>query len=56
MVANGNKESLLITGASGLIGRALVFELLGRNNFRIKAHVRNRLQAREQIGAMVDLT
>jgi nucleoside-diphosphate-sugar epimerase len=56
MVANGNKESLLITGASGLIGRALVLELLSRNNFAIKAHVRNRLQAREQIGASVDLT
>ncbi|PWT94564.1 MAG: hypothetical protein C5B53_12835 [Candidatus Melainabacteria bacterium] len=56
MVANGNKQSLLITGASGLIGRALVSELLSWNNFRIKAHVRNRLKAREQIGAMVDLT
>src|SRR5579883_2066225 len=56
MVANGNKESLLITGASGLIGRALVSELLSRKSFRIRAQVRNRLQAREKIGAMVDLT
>lgn len=56
MVANGNKESLLITGANGLVGRALLSEILSRNNFRIKAHVRNRLQAREQIGNALDLT
>jgi GlcNAc-P-P-Und epimerase len=56
MVANGNKDSLLITGANGLIGRALMLELLGRNNCQIKAHVRSRSKAREEIGNAVDLT
>jgi nucleoside-diphosphate-sugar epimerase len=56
MVANGNRSSVLITGASGLVGRALVCELLSRNNIDIKAHVRNSSKARAEIGNSVDLT
>ncbi len=54
MVENGN-NSILITGANGLVGRALIAKLVssGKN---IKAQVRNRSEARAQIGNHVDLT
>jgi nucleoside-diphosphate-sugar epimerase len=56
MNANGSRKTVLITGASGLIGRALIGELLQSRNIEIKAHVRNSAQARAEIGNAVDLT
>jgi len=56
MAVNGNKESILVTGASGLIGRAVLQELLAGNTYDIRAQVRSQSNARAQIGATVDLT
>lgn len=50
------KKTALITGGSGLIGRALVAELLQSNRYEVKAQVRKGVQARASIGQNVDLT
>jgi nucleoside-diphosphate-sugar epimerase len=56
MVVNGNKHSVLVTGANGLIGRALLHELISRNTYDVRAQVRSSANARAQIGSSVDLT
>lgn len=51
-----NKNTILITGASGLIGRALLTDLIARNSYEIRAHIRSSTEARTRIGNTVNLT
>jgi len=55
MAVNGN-NSVLVTGASGLIGRAVLQDLLAKNYDDVKAQVRNVPRARLDVGHSVDLT
>src|SRR5262245_24554845 len=56
MAGNGDGRTVLVTGASGTIGRAVLEVLLAANRYNIKALVRDRLKARNTIGNFVDLT
>ncbi len=51
-----NQKTILITGATGLIGRALVGQLMTTNNLRLRLQVRNVSQARAQFSPVLDLT
>ena len=53
MMINGNK--ILVTGATGLIGRALLPQLLARNGHGLRLQVRNARQARAQFHPSIDL-
>jgi len=53
---NGNKDLILVTGANGLIGRALLQELLSRNSYEIRAQVRSGVKARADIGDAIDFS
>jgi GlcNAc-P-P-Und epimerase len=55
MAVNGN-NSVLVTGASGLIGRAVLSDLLARNFYDIRAQVRNVTKARADVGHTVDFS
>jgi GlcNAc-P-P-Und epimerase len=55
MAVNGN-NTVLVTGASGLIGRAVLFDLQSRNSYDIRAQVRNVTKARADVGHSVDLS
>jgi nucleoside-diphosphate-sugar epimerase len=56
MVASGVRKRILITGGSGLIGRAVIQSLLARNNLDLKVQVRDKAQARASVGDVVDFT
>ncbi|HEY9717008.1 MAG TPA: NAD-dependent epimerase/dehydratase family protein [Trichormus sp.] len=56
MVANGIRKKLLVTGASGSIGRAICERLLASDRYSIKVQVRNALEARAAAGSTVDFT
>jgi GlcNAc-P-P-Und epimerase len=51
---NGN--SVLVTGASGLIGRAVLADLLAKNSYDIRAQVRNVQKARADLGNSIDFS
>lgn len=50
------RKRILVTGASGMIGRAVVERLLRENKSDIKVQVRNGLQARAAVGESIDFT
>lgn len=50
------RKKILVTGASGLIGRAVMQNLLAINRYEIKAQVRNAAHARAEVGSPVDFT
>lgn len=54
--SGGVRKRVLVTGASGLIGRAVCERLLAANKYDLKVQVRNPSQARAAVGATVDLT
>jgi nucleoside-diphosphate-sugar epimerase len=56
MVVNGVRKRVLVTGASGLIGRAVTERLLIENTHDIKVQVRNPTQARNDVGNIIDFT
>lgn len=56
MVVDGVRKRLLVTGASGLIGRAVTERLETSNKFELKVQVRNPLEARASVGSIVDFT
>ncbi|HEY9679758.1 MAG TPA: NAD(P)-dependent oxidoreductase [Drouetiella sp.] len=56
MVANGVRKKVLVTGASGLIGRAVTERLLIENAYDVKVQVRNPSQARSEVGNIIDFT
>jgi nucleoside-diphosphate-sugar epimerase len=56
MVPNGVRKRVLVTGASGLIGRAVTERLLAENAHDIKVQVRNPVQARNDVGNVIDFT
>jgi len=56
MASNGVKQRVLVTGAGGLIGRAVTERLLTDNRFDIKVQVRSAAQARASAGSVVDFT
>jgi len=56
MVANGVRKRILITGGSGLIGRAVAERLLQNANNDLKLQVRGASNARAVVGDSLDLT
>jgi GlcNAc-P-P-Und epimerase len=56
MVKDGVRKRLLITGASGLIGRTVTERLLASDRYIIKVQVRSPLEARASVGHVVDFT
>ncbi len=56
MGVDGVRKRLLVTGASGLIGRAVTERLAASHKFDIKVQVRNANEARANVGAEVDFT
>lgn len=54
MALNGDTNRVLVTGASGLIGRALLEELIAAKKYQIRGQVRDRLEARSKVGGAVD--
>ncbi len=53
MALNGDTR-VLVTGASGLIGRALLEALIASKKYQIRGQVRDRLEARSKVGAGID--
>lgn len=56
MVKNEVKARILITGAAGLVGRAVIEHFVGKNGYTVRAHVRNSVHARALVGQAIDLT
>lgn len=56
MVPNGVRKRVLVTGASGLIGRAVTERLLAENAHDIKVQVRSAMNARNDVGSIIDFT
>lgn len=56
MVVNGVRKKVLVTGASGMIGRAVTERLVLDNTYDVKVQVRNPTQARAAVGNVVDFT
>lgn len=56
MVSDGVRKRLLVTGASGTIGRTVAERLIASNKYDIKVQVRNPLEARASVGNVVDFT
>jgi len=52
----GVRKRVLVTGASGLIGRVVTERLIASNGFDIKVQVRKALDARAAAGNVVDFT
>lgn len=52
----GVHNRVLVTGASGLIGRAVTENLIAKNSYEIKVQVRDPLQARSAVGSVIDFT
>ncbi len=50
---NGNH--ILVTGSTGLIGQAVVYELLTKNGYRLRLQVRNAKEARVKFNKFTDL-
>ena len=56
MVSSNGLKKILVTGGSGMIGRAVVANLLASKKCMVRTQVRDRLEARKAIGQLVDLT
>src|SRR5271154_1099866 len=56
MVSSGVRKRILVTGANGLIGRAVTQSLLAQNNMDLKVLVRDPAQARASVGHLIDFT
>jgi len=56
MVQKAGPKKILVTGGSGMIGRAIVARLVATKQCIVKSQVRNRLDARKKVGDSVDLT
>jgi len=56
MVVDGVRKRVLVTGASGSIGRAICERLIAGERYNIKVQVRNALEARATAGNTVDFT
>ena len=52
----GKLKKVLVTGGSGMIGRAVIANLLSSKQCQVRAQVRDRLEARNRIAKLVDLT
>jgi nucleoside-diphosphate-sugar epimerase len=55
-MVDGVRKRLLITGTTGTIGRAVAERLIASDKYDIKVQVRNPLEARAQVGQVVDFT
>ncbi len=51
-----NEPITLVTGGTGLIGRALISELLTKNGRKLRVQVRNGRKARAQLAQSIDLS
>ena len=51
-----NQKTILVTGATGLIGQALVCQLISTNNCHLRLQVRDALQARAKFSRILDLS
>lgn len=56
MVQSTGLKRILVTGGSGMIGRAVLHELVNAKKSLVRTQVRDRLEARAKIGKAVDLT
>ncbi len=56
MAQNNGLKKVLVTGGSGMIGRAVISNLVASKKCQVRTQVRNRLEARKSIGDVVDLT
>lgn len=56
MVQKAGLKKILVTGGSGMIGRAIISRLVGSNQCLVRAQVRDRLDARSKMANGVDLT
>ncbi|HEY9772852.1 MAG TPA: NAD-dependent epimerase/dehydratase family protein [Planktothrix sp.] len=56
MQKEGVRKRLLITGATGLIGRTVTERLMKDDRYQIKVQVRNPTHARAAVGNVIDLT
>jgi nucleoside-diphosphate-sugar epimerase len=55
-MAVGGLKKILVTGASGMIGSAVLAKLLQTKGCMVKAQVRDRMEARSKLSKMMDLT
>ena len=55
MVQSNGLKRVLVTGGSGMIGRAVVSNLLASKKCLVRTQVRNRQEARHIIGQSADL-
>jgi len=55
MVQKAGLKTILVTGGSGMIGRAIIARLVASKQCIVKSQVRDRLDARKKIGNSVDL-
>ena len=56
MVQSTGLKKVLVTGGSGMIGRAVISNLLATKKCTVRTQVRDRLEARNKIGGSLDLT
>jgi nucleoside-diphosphate-sugar epimerase len=56
MTGSEVRRRVLVTGASGMIGRAVTENLIAKQNFDVKVQVRNPAHARASIGQVIDFT
>jgi nucleoside-diphosphate-sugar epimerase len=56
MVQKAGLKQILVTGGSGMIGRAIISRLVASKQCLVRTQVRDRLDARAKIGDSVDLT
>lgn len=56
MVQSTGLKKVLVTGGSGMIGRAVLSQLVDSKKCQVRTQVRDRLEARAKIGKSVDLT
>jgi GlcNAc-P-P-Und epimerase len=56
MVQQTGLKKVLVTGGSGMIGRAVISNLLATKKCLVRTQVRDRLEARKRIGETIDLT
>jgi nucleoside-diphosphate-sugar epimerase len=56
MTQGNTPKKILVTGGSGMIGRAVINKLLASKRYLVKAQVRDRIEARERLGRSLDLT
>ena len=56
MAQPASLKKVLVTGGSGMIGRAVISNLLATKKCLVRTQVRDRLEARNRIGQSIDLT